>query len=99
MKTTYKTQGVCSRKIDIDMEDGIIKDVEFTGGCDGNLQGVVKLVKNMDARDVIGNLRGIRCSGKATSCPDQLAKALELALESQESQEKQGSNSDKGCKS
>ena len=83
MKTTYKTTGVCARKIDVEIEDGIIKEIEFTGGCDGNLQGVAKLVKDMDVRAVIENLRGIRCSGKATSCPDQLAKALEMALESQ----------------
>ena len=94
MKTTYKTRGVCSRKIEIDMEDGTIKDVKFTGGCDGNLQGIAKLVKNMDAGAVIENFRGIRCSGRPTSCPDQLAKALTIALEGQKKKE---SNSDKGC--
>ena len=86
MKTTYKTRGVCARKIDVDIEDGVIKDVQFTGGCDGNLQGVTKLVKNMNARDVIENFRGIKCSGKPTSCPDQLAKALEAALEQQKTE-------------
>ncbi len=77
---TYKTQGVCSQLIDIEVEDGIIKSVQFTGGCHGNLQGVSALVKGMKVEEAISRLKGIRCGNKATSCPDQLATALESTL-------------------
>lgn len=77
---TYKTQGVCSQYIDIEVEDGIIKSVQFTGGCHGNLQGVSALVKGMKVEDAIARIKGIRCRDKATSCPDQLARALESFL-------------------
>ena len=72
----YKTRGVCSREIIIDVEDNIIKDVKFIGGCHGNSQGISTLVKGMEVEEVINKLEGINCNGKGTSCPDQLAKAL-----------------------
>lgn len=73
----YKTKGVCSSMIDIEMEGDVIQSVQFTGGCNGNLQGISALVKGMKAQDAIGRLKGIRCGFKNTSCPDQLAQALE----------------------
>jgi len=73
----YKTQGVCSSLIDIEMDGTTIKSVQFTGGCNGNLQGIAALVKDMSAQEAIRRLKGIRCGFKNTSCPDQLAKALE----------------------
>ncbi len=78
---TYKTQGVCSQLIDIEVENGIIESVKFTGGCHGNLQGVSALVKGMSVEEAISRLKGIRCRDKATSCPDQLARALESIAE------------------
>ena len=74
---TYKTKGVCSRQIDMDIENGIIVDAKFTGGCSGNTQGVAALVIGMTTEEAIKRLRGIKCGIKATSCPDQLAVALE----------------------
>ena len=76
----YKTQGVCASFIDIEMNGDIIESVKFTGGCNGNLQGISALVKGMSAQDAINRLKGIRCGFKNTSCPDQLAIALEKAL-------------------
>ena len=76
---TYKTKGVCSHSMTVKLEDGIIRDVRIEGGCNGNLQGISRLVEGMDIDDVITRVRGIRCGMKATSCPDQLAKALEQA--------------------
>lgn len=76
MVYTYKTSGTCSSLIEIDIENGIINNVKYTGGCNGNLQGVSKLVKGMRIDDVIEKLEGIRCGFKVTSCPDQLARAL-----------------------
>ena len=82
MKFVYQPQGVCSRQIDIELgEDGVIQEVLFTGGCSGNAQGVAALVKGMPAEDAIRRIKGIRCGFKMTSCPDQLALALEEALE------------------
>ena len=78
----YMTKGVCSSYIDIEMNGEIIKQVSFTGGCHGNLQGIARLVEGMDANDAIARLKGIRCGYKATSCPDQLAVALESILNS-----------------
>lgn len=72
---TYKTFGVCSRTIDFDVEDNIIKSVKFNGGCLGNTQGVAKLVVGRGVDEVISLLEGIQCRN-GTSCPDQLAKAL-----------------------
>jgi uncharacterized protein (TIGR03905 family) len=76
MKLTYKTNGVCSRSIDLEVEDGIVIDVKFNGGCNGNTQGISALVKGMKVEDVIEKLQGIKCGFKNTSCPAQLAEAL-----------------------
>ena len=73
----YQTKGTCSTAIDIEVNDGIIESVKFTGGCNGNLQGICALVKGMKAEDAISKLKGIRCGFKNTSYPDQLAQALE----------------------
>ena len=81
MTYTYKTHGTCSSQIDLELEDGIIQSVAFTGGCNGNLQGIGRLVAGMPAEEAIGKLQGIQCGRKATSCPDQLSKALTAALE------------------
>ena len=81
MKTiSYTPKGVCSRKIDIEVEGDIIKSVKFTGGCNGNTQGVAKLCEGMKVQDVISRLEGLNCNGRGTSCPDQLAKALKQAI-------------------
>lgn len=76
MTYTYKTKGTCSTHIELDVEDGIIKDVTFWSGCDGNLQGISRLVKGMRVEQVIKQLEGIRCGMRPTSCPDQLCQAL-----------------------
>lgn len=78
---TYTTRGVCSRAIDIAIEDGIITEVHYHGGCSGNTQGVAALVKGLSVTEAIERLSGIRCGLKSTSCPDQLAKALSAYLE------------------
>ena len=80
MTVEYTPKGVCSRKIEIDIENGIINKVRFVGGCNGNTQGISKLVEGMKAEDVISRLEGVNCNGRGTSCPDQLAKALKSAL-------------------
>ena len=72
----YKTKGTCSRQIDIDIENGVIVEAKFTGGCSGNTQGVARLVEGMKVDDAIAKLSGIDCGGRGTSCPDQLARAL-----------------------
>ena len=76
MRLEYRPRGVCSQRIEIDVEDGRIQNVQFTGGCSGNLQGISRLVKGMTVEEVISRVEGIRCGFKATSCPDQLAQAL-----------------------
>ncbi len=81
MKHTYIPRGVCSRMIEVEIEDDVITACRFMGGCSGNTQGVAKLVVGMDANDAIEKLKGIDCGGRGTSCPDQLANALEEALE------------------
>lgn len=73
----YKTSGVCSRMIIIDTEDGVITKCSFVGGCAGNTQGVAALVVGMKIEDAISKIKGIKCGFKSTSCPDQLALALE----------------------
>ncbi len=73
----YQTKGTCSTSIDIEVENGIIQSVRFTGGCNGNLQGISSLVKGMKVEDAISKLKGIQCGIRPTSCPDQLARALE----------------------
>lgn len=75
-KITYTPQGVCSRLIEIEVEDGIVRHVAFTGGCSGNTQGVARLVEGMAVEEAIKRLSGIRCGFKETSCPDQLSRAL-----------------------
>lgn len=77
----YTTRGTCSRFIDFDVIDGKVTNVKFTMGCHGNTQGVAKLVEGMDIHEVIEKLKGIDCNGRGTSCPDQLAIALETYLE------------------
>lgn len=72
----YKTKGTCSTSIDVELKDGVIDSVKFTGGCNGNLQGISALVKGMKPEEAISRLKGIRCGFKPTSCPDQLAHAL-----------------------
>lgn len=79
MQYEYKTKGTCSQKIFFEIEDGKVKNVQFLGGCNGNLQGLSKLVEGMNVADVIERIEGIRCGMKPTSCPDQLAKALKEA--------------------
>ena len=73
----YKTKGTCSTMIDVELKDGVIDSVKFTGGCNGNLQGISALVKGMKPEEAISRLKGISCGFKPTSCPDQLAHALE----------------------
>lgn len=72
---------VCSSNIEIEIEDDIIRNVRFTDGCHGNLQGVAKLAANRPVKEIIALLKGIRCNGKPTSCPDQFAKALQLYID------------------
>ena len=76
----FSPRGVCARAIDIELEGDVIRSVRFTGGCAGNTQGVAALVQGMKASEAVERLAGIRCGFKATSCPDQLAKALQEAL-------------------
>ena len=80
MTYNFRTKGVCSQKITFNLENGIVSDVSFYGGCNGNLKGIAKLVEGMKAEDVIEKIKGTTCGFKRTSCPDQLAKALEEAL-------------------
>ena len=82
MKYRYRTQGTCSQMIEFDVTDGVLSGVTFYGGCEGNLKGIAQLVEGMKVEDVISRLSGIRCGMKSTSCPDQLAKALQQVLES-----------------
>lgn len=79
-KFTYKTQGTCSKSIEIELEGDIVKSVRFEGGCHGSTQGIGLLTRGMQAADVIARLESIDCKGRGTSCPDQLAKALRQAL-------------------
>lgn len=76
----YTPRGVCSRSIEVEVEDGIVTKVQFTGGCNGNTQGIAKLVEGMNAEEAIEKLRGIKCGPRATSCPDQLSYAIEQAI-------------------
>lgn len=80
-KITYTTCGTCSKSIDVEVdENNVVQNVAFVGGCNGNLQGICSLVKGMKAEDIIGRVEGIKCGGKPTSCPDQLAQALKQVL-------------------
>ncbi len=76
MKCSYRPQGVCSQQITFDLTDGLVREVQFYGGCPGNLQGIARLAEGMPADELIARLQGIQCGGKPTSCPDQFAKAL-----------------------
>ena len=80
MQYEYKTKGTCSQRIYFDIEDGKVKNVQFLGGCNGNLKGMASLVDGMDVNEVIARLEGTTCGMKSTSCPDQLAKALREAI-------------------
>ena len=80
MQYEYKTKGTCSQRIFFEIEDGKVKNVQYMGGCNGNLKGIGSLVEGMDAEEVISRLEGTTCGFKSTSCPDQLAKALKEAL-------------------
>ncbi|HIT77384.1 MAG TPA: TIGR03905 family TSCPD domain-containing protein [Candidatus Limihabitans stercoravium] len=76
----YKTSGVCSREINFEVVDGKLHNVSYVGGCNGNLQGIGKLVEGMEIHEAINRLEGISCNGRPTSCPDQLSKALKQYL-------------------
>lgn len=80
MKFSYETVGTCSKRIDIEVEEGVLVSADFIGGCSGNLQGLAALVKGMPVTDVVQRLKGIPCQGD-TSCPDQLVRALEAATQ------------------
>jgi uncharacterized protein (TIGR03905 family) len=79
MTYNYKTSGTCSREIIFDVENGKVKNVQFIGGCNGNLKGIAALVEGMDMDEVIARVEGVKCGMKSTSCPDQLAQALKSA--------------------
>ena len=81
MQYEYRTKGTCSQRILFEIEDGIVKNVQYIGGCHGNLQGISKLGEGMTVEDVIARVEGIRCGMKPTSCPDQLARALKEATQ------------------
>lgn len=81
MDYSYKTKGTCSTRIDIELDGNIVKKVSFVGGCNGNLQGIAQLVEGMPVEEVQKKLSGIHCGMKATSCPDQLTKALSEAIQ------------------
>ncbi|MDE6107960.1 MAG: TIGR03905 family TSCPD domain-containing protein [Oscillospiraceae bacterium] len=80
MTIEFTPKGVCSRQMVVEVEDGTVKSLQVVGGCNGNLQGIAKLVEGMKVEDVIARLEGINCNGKGTSCPDQLAQALKQAV-------------------
>ncbi len=82
MQYTYIPRGVCSRMIQVEIEDDVITNCQFVGGCSGNTQGIASLVIGMDVSDAIDKLKGIDCGGRGTSCPDQLATALYEAINS-----------------
>ena len=83
MQYEYRTKGTCSQRILFEIEDNIVKNVQYIGGCHGNLQGIAKLVEGMPVDEVIARLEGIHCGMKPTSCPDQLSRALKEAKENQ----------------
>ncbi len=81
MTHKHKNKGTCSSQVQFDIESGKVHNVVFSGGCNGNLQGIAALVEGMDAEEAVRKLKGINCGYKATSCPDQLSQAIEEALE------------------
>jgi uncharacterized protein (TIGR03905 family) len=83
MDYVYNTSGVCSQQIHFKIENGVLRDVRFFGGCNGNLQGIGRLVEGLPAEEVEAKLKGVSCGGRPTSCPDQLAKAIRAALDSE----------------
>ncbi len=87
MSYRYKTQGTCSVYIDLEIDGNIVKDLSFTGGCDGNLKGICALAKGMSCDDIKSRLSGISCGNKSTSCPDQLAKAIDEAYAASQNRE------------
>lgn len=80
MKYQYKTTGTCSKVIEFEVNDGVVANVKFYGGCDGNLQGISRLVEGMQVKEIVARLQGVKCGFKSTSCPDQLAQALSQLL-------------------
>jgi len=80
MTHTYRTKGVCAMQIQFDLEDGVVRNVRFMGGCNGNTQGVAKLAEGREAKELVALLEGIKCGFKGTSCPDQLAQAIKEVL-------------------
>lgn len=80
MTVNYTPRGVCSRSMKFDIEDGVIKNLQVVGGCNGNLKGIAKLVEGMKAEEAVSRLEGIDCNGKGTSCPDQLAQAIKANI-------------------
>lgn len=80
MKYSYRTKGTCARTITFDLENGVVSNIQFEGGCNGNLKGISALAEGKAAEDIIETLEGIRCGFKSTSCPDQLATAIKEAL-------------------
>ena len=83
MEHIYRTKGTCSREISFELDGDKVRNVHFVGGCDGNLKGIAKLLPGMKAEDAIARLKGIKCGFKPTSCPDQLARALEEIVQAQ----------------
>lgn len=83
MKTTFFPKGVCSKQYDIELEDGVIKDITIAGGCNGNLKGIRSLILNRRAEEIIPLIKGTTCGPRATSCPDQISVALEEALKAE----------------
>ena len=84
MDYKYKTRGTCAREISFELENGIVKNVSFFGGCNGNLKGIAALAEGKKAEEIIPLIKGIKCGFKPTSCPDQLANALQEALNEQQ---------------
>lgn len=84
MEVSLKPRGVCSRSITLDLEDGIVRNIRFTGGCPGNTVGLARMLEGMEAEEVVRRLKGVRCGFKSTSCPDQLACGLEAVLAQKE---------------
>lgn len=80
MNVNFTPRGVCARAMNFDIEDGVIRNLKVTGGCNGNLKGIAKLVEGMKAEEVVARLEGIDCNGKGTSCPDQLAQAVKANI-------------------
>ena len=84
VKRTFAPKGVCSKRIDFDLDEGLVRNIRFEGGCDGNLQGVARLAEGRRVSEVVELLSGIKCGQKSTSCPDQLARALKKRAKAKE---------------